>query len=154
MRDVTLLFLRRGGEVLLAMKKRGFGEGKWNGVGGKVEPGEALEQATIRECQEEIGVTPGPLRKIGVLNFYFAHKPEWNQKMHVYETSSWEGEPQESEEMAPQWYKLREVPYAAMWDGDELWMPHVLHGKCVHADFTFDDHSIVTKYNLTVADEL
>jgi 8-oxo-dGTP pyrophosphatase MutT (NUDIX family) len=36
------------------MKKRGFGEGRWNGVGGKVEPGESIEAALIREAKEEV----------------------------------------------------------------------------------------------------
>lgn len=54
----TLLFLIKDDHVLLAMKKRGFGAGNWNGVGGKIEAGESIEQALVRECQEEIGVTP------------------------------------------------------------------------------------------------
>ena len=33
---LTLVFLREGRRVLLGMKKRGFGVGKWNGFGGKV----------------------------------------------------------------------------------------------------------------------
>ena len=47
MKLVTLLFLRRDGQILLAMKKRGFGEGKWNGVGGKVEPGETARHGGV-----------------------------------------------------------------------------------------------------------
>jgi 8-oxo-dGTP pyrophosphatase MutT (NUDIX family) len=40
-RQATLVFVfNPAGDILLAMKKRGFGEGKWNGAGGKVEPGE------------------------------------------------------------------------------------------------------------------
>ena len=35
----TLVLLVRDGRALLGMKKRGFGAGKWNGFGGKVEPG-------------------------------------------------------------------------------------------------------------------
>ena len=46
---LTLVFLRREGEVLLGMKKRGFGEGKWNGFGGKVEAGETIVEAAARE---------------------------------------------------------------------------------------------------------
>lgn len=37
--ECTLLFLKKNRQLLLAMKKRGFGAGKWNGVGGKLEPG-------------------------------------------------------------------------------------------------------------------
>lgn len=35
------------GRVLLGMKKRGFGMGKYNGFGGKVEPGESIEAAAL-----------------------------------------------------------------------------------------------------------
>jgi 8-oxo-dGTP pyrophosphatase MutT (NUDIX family) len=64
MKHVTIMFLRREGELLLAMKKRGFGQGKWNGAGGKAEPGETPLQAAIRETEEEIGVTPIEPRKV------------------------------------------------------------------------------------------
>ena len=52
----TLCFLLRDGQILLAMKKRGFGEGKWNGAGGKVNAGETVEHAAVRELREEVGV--------------------------------------------------------------------------------------------------
>ena len=35
-------------QVLLGMKKRGFGAGRYNGFGGKVEPGETVKEAAIR----------------------------------------------------------------------------------------------------------
>ena len=56
--ETTLCLLRRNEEILLAMKKRGFGEGKYNGVGGKIEGTETPEAAMLRETKEEIGVTP------------------------------------------------------------------------------------------------
>ena len=50
---MTLVFLRRENisgstEFLLGMKKRGFGVGRWNGFGGKVEPGETVVQGALR----------------------------------------------------------------------------------------------------------
>ena len=52
---LTLVFLREDGRVLLGMKKRGFGAGKWNGFGGKVETGETITEAAVREVKEECG---------------------------------------------------------------------------------------------------
>lgn len=127
MRHVTLLFLRRDGEIMLAMKKRGFGVGKWNGAGGKVEPGETHEQAAVRECQEEIGVTPQDLQKIGELHFY--DLPDVDHYCHIYTATEWDGDPHETEEMRPQWFKLADIPYDQMWPDDELWMPLLLAGK-------------------------
>ena len=46
---LTLAFLRDGGNVLLGLKKRGFGKGKWNGFGGKVEEGETIIEAAARK---------------------------------------------------------------------------------------------------------
>lgn len=54
LRQATVMLLMRDDEVLLAMKKRGFGVGKWNGVGGKQDPGEDIVDTAIRESQEEI----------------------------------------------------------------------------------------------------
>lgn len=45
---LTLLFVLEPGRVLLGMKKRGFGEGRWNGFGGKVQGGETVEEGAIR----------------------------------------------------------------------------------------------------------
>lgn len=57
----NLCFLIKDEKVLLAMKKRGFGVGKWNGVGGKVKPGESVKMAVVREVFEEIRVSILPM---------------------------------------------------------------------------------------------
>jgi mutator protein MutT len=139
----TLVFLRRNDEILLAMKKRGFGEGRWNGVGGKIEPNETEEQALIRETQEEIEVTPTEYEKIAVLDFTF---PDGTVDMqgHVYFCTEWEGEPCETEEMAPRWFNISDIPYDNMWQDDVVWLPQVLKGKKLAANFTFDHDDNMT----------
>ena len=52
---LTLVLLREDNRVLLGMKKRGFGAGKWNGFGGKLEAGETVVEAAAREVREECG---------------------------------------------------------------------------------------------------
>ena len=45
---LSLVLIRESARVLLGMKKRGFGQGRWNGFGGKVEKGETILQGAIR----------------------------------------------------------------------------------------------------------
>jgi len=151
MRQATLLFLKDDSRILLAMKKRGFGEGRWNGVGGKPHEGETIEQAAKRECEEEIGVIPTSMRQVAVLNFYFPKEKQrqgFNQQVIVFMCSKWLGEPAETEEMAPKWFGLEEIPYEAMWSDDKYWLPKVINGEYVTADFYFDDSDGLLKYSV------
>jgi 8-oxo-dGTP pyrophosphatase MutT (NUDIX family) len=126
MKQVTLLFLRKDDRILLAMKKRGFGVGLWNGIGGKVDPHETIAEAAIRECQEEIGVTPHDIKPAGFIQFFDPTDPTFEHHCYVFTAQSWEGEPRESEEMRPQWFATTDVPYDKMWPSDSLWLPHVI----------------------------
>ena len=54
----NLLFIVRDEKILLIRKKRGFGAGKINGPGGKVDPGETPLQSALRETFEELGIKP------------------------------------------------------------------------------------------------
>ena len=60
---LTLCFIYQHPKVLLGMKKRGFGAGRWNGFGGKVRDGETIEEATKREMKEEVGIIPGDIER-------------------------------------------------------------------------------------------
>lgn len=139
MRKVTLCFLIRDGEICLAMKKRGFGEGKWNGAGGKVTETEMIEDAAVRELEEEIGVKTekAHLELMGDIKFFFPHSPDHNQHMHVYFIKEWNGEPTESDEMLPKWHKHQDIPYEHMWVDDKYWLPKVIGGNKVEGECYF-----------------
>lgn len=139
-KTLTLLFLRRNNEILLAMKKRGFGANRWNGVGGKVEEGESIEEALVRETQEEIEVTPLNHLKVADIRFDTFLKGERTlMHVHVFTANEWKGEPKETEEMAPQWFTLDAIPYEKMWPDDSFWLPLVLEGNKISADFQLDE---------------
>lgn len=140
MKVTTLLFLKGNDsdQILLAMKKRGFGAGRWNGVGGKVEVNETVEQALIRECEEEIGVTPTKFEKVAEHYFVF---PEGlaDIKCHVFMASEWKNDPIETEEMAPKWFHIDNIPYDDMWQDDIVWLPLTLRGKYLKTRFRFNE---------------
>ena len=144
LRDATLVFLIKGNpvdEILLGLKKAGFAQGKLNGFGGKVENGETIERAAVRELREETGVqvSEQDLRRMAHLTFVFPVKPEWDQVVHVFLARQWEGEPAESAEMRPAWYRVSEIPFESMWQDDPHWLPRVLAGQRIQAWFTFGD---------------
>jgi 8-oxo-dGTP diphosphatase/2-hydroxy-dATP diphosphatase len=129
------------------MKKRGFGEGRWNGFGGKVRPGEGIEEAARRELEEEAGIRPREIRKRGVLTFLIEGDPI-PMEVHVFSASSFDGEPRESDEMRPEWFRKELLPFAEMWPDDRYWLPLLLDGKDFIGRFHFKDHDTIVAYTL------
>ena len=125
-------------QILLAMKKRGFGSGRWNGYGGKVMEGETIEEAAQRELLEESGVTVSKLKNRGQLTFSFEDDNEKEFEVHLFHAKEFDGEPVETEEMKPQWFTHSEIPYTEMWTSDRLWMNQLLEGKNIYGSVHFD----------------
>lgn len=126
---LTLAYLVKEGAVCLAMKKRGFGEGNWNGYGGKVEENETIEGAAVREIKEESGVDVDErdLEKVALVEFMFEDGK--HLFVHTYFVRTWSGEPIETDEMRPEWFSFHNIPYEKMWADDEYWFPRALTGE-------------------------
>jgi len=140
MLETTLCLLKKDNQILLAMKKRGFGEGKYNGVGGKIKEGETPEEAMIRETKEEISVTPTKYEKVGFIEFdEFYKDSKIRLAFHLYLAYEWDGEPAESDEMKPEWFNIDDIPYAKMFPDDKYWLPLILEGRKIKAYFDFDE---------------
>lgn len=152
----TLLFLRKDDQILLAMKKRGFGANRFNGVGGKLDPDETIEQALVRECEEEIEVTPTKYYKVAEHDFIGKNKDgsSWQMYVHAYICDEWKGQPIETEEMAPKWFNIKDIPYKNMWQDDKYWLPQVLEGKKVFCIFTFDENDNMLTHDVKEVERL
>ncbi|MBX2825909.1 MAG: 8-oxo-dGTP diphosphatase [Gammaproteobacteria bacterium] len=137
----TLLFILQHGQVLLIRKKRGLGAGKINGPGGKLDPGESLEQCAIREVSEELCVEPLAPEQFGRLRFQF--EDDYSIDVAVFIARDFRGTPTETDEAIPLWYPVEQIPYDEMWADDRIWLPRVLGGETVDGRFVFDGDNML-----------
>jgi len=137
----TLLFIVREGKILLIRKKRGFGAGKINGPGGKVDSDETPLQSALRETFEELGVTPRDSEQRGELHFQFRD----GHSLHcvVFLAQDFKGQPRETDEAAPLWTPLDAIPYDKMWADDRYWLPLLIRGARFTGFFEFDGEQLL-----------
>jgi len=149
----TELFLldKTQNRILLGHKKTGMGKGKILGIGGHVESGESVEEATVREMFEEtlITVAIGDLVAVAETTFLFPNKPEWDMIVYHYIAAHWIGTPTETDEIAPEWFDRDALPFHAMWDDARYWLPAVLKGQFVVGKFIIGaDNETVAEYEM------
>lgn len=144
---LTLCIVHQSPRVLLGMKKMGLGAGRWNGFGGKVEPGESIEDAARREVKEEADIEVRNLEKMGVIDFEFSGNPEILE-VHIFRSTEFSGVPVETEEMAPAWYPENEIPYELMWADDIYWLPLLLAGKKFRGKVLFGEKDVILEHKI------
>jgi 8-oxo-dGTP diphosphatase len=112
-RTVGALFINSDSKVLLGLRllsKKAW-PGHWDTIGGHVEDGESLDDALIREIQEEVGVTPTQFTLIATFK---ERKPEiyGDALHHVYAVTIWKGgDPADvcDEHSEPKWFSISEM---------------------------------------------
>lgn len=140
-------------QVLLGMKKRGLGVDYWNGFGGKVEPSDqSIEQAACRELFEECGVKAVKLIKSGILLQKFPDQPR-PFEIHVFTCSQFINEPIETDEMAPRWFDIDDIPYESMWKDDIDWYKHMLSGQPFIAYYLFGSKELILRGDVQLIDQ-
>ena len=157
--ELTVILIKEGDKILLGKKKRGFGMGKYNGFGGKLETGETPLIAIQRELMEEACIAINQIQKIGEITFYMNKKDisganSFNMQdtllVHVFLGRDIIGTPTETEEMGINWFNQNELPYGEMWADDVYWMPYILEEKPFkgYCKFAGDDTTII-EHNFT-----
>lgn len=90
-RTVGALFIGADGRILgLRAPSKKVRPSHWDTIGGHVEVGESLEEALVREVQEEVGVTP---TRFGLIAVVREKQPEIHGDAlhHVYAVTAWQG---------------------------------------------------------------
>lgn len=144
---LTLCIIHQHPKVLLGMKKRGFGAGRWNGFGGKVNEGEEVMEAAKRELLEEAGIVIDKAKHVGILDFSWKGRPEILE-VNIFKADDFHGKPIESEEMKPNWFHIDEIPFMEMWPDDRYWFPLFLKDRKFIGRFLFDDSDNILEQEL------
>ncbi len=109
--EVAAAILLRNGdegtEFLLAQRPEGKAyAGYWEFPGGKVEPGESLHQALVRELQEELGITVDRAWPWLSCEFNYPHA---NVRLKFFRVTAWHGEIKPLEHSGFDWMKIGAV---------------------------------------------
>jgi 8-oxo-dGTP diphosphatase len=149
MKLATLCYLRSAGRTLMIhriKKANDMHQGKWNGLGGKLEPGETPEECARREIAEESGLRVSNLTLKGLLTFpAFANEEDWYA--FVFVANEFEGELIDSPEGVLQWIDDSDLMELDLWAGDRIFLkwldrPGFFSGKFIYQDGQFVDYAV------------
>lgn len=111
--------------LLRNKKQKDVNEGKWIGVGGRMEPGESPEDCICREVLEETGLTITEYRLRGVLTF---SSEGWEDEyIFVFTSDKYTGDLKECDEGELRWIDKTEIMNLNLWEGDRIFLKNLLN---------------------------
>jgi 8-oxo-dGTP diphosphatase len=147
----TLCYVRKGGQTLMLHRAKKVGkiyDGKWNGLGGKMERGECPEDCVIREVREESGLKIRRPKLKGVLTFpSFDGVDDW--VVFVFVAGDFSGKLLEkSPEGRLSWVPSRRIPKLDLWEGDRYFLKHLdgrkfFSGKFIYRKGKYLSHKFI-----------
>jgi 8-oxo-dGTP diphosphatase len=136
----TLCYVRHNGRTLMihrVKKANDMHEGKYNGLGGKFEPGETPEQCAIREVEEESGLTMIEPRLKGIIDFpRFDGVNDWY--VFIFTSDKFTGDLIESNEGNLRWVDNDKLLDLNLWDGDKIFLKWLDNDGFFSAKFIYE----------------
>ena len=122
-------------------------EGKWNGLGGKLEQGESPEECVVREVYEESGLTIKNPTLRGIMTFpKFDDIDDW--LVFLYTSNEFKGNLIESDEGDLNWIGNDEILNLNLWDGDKIYLDWLKQDKFFSAKFIYKNREFID-YSVT-----
>jgi 8-oxo-dGTP diphosphatase len=143
MKLATLCYVidRKNGTTLMIhriKKENDVHEGKWNGLGGKIEQGESPEECVIREVKEESGLEIKSPKLHGFITFpLFDGKDDWY--VFVFTAEKFTGMLIDSNEGKLKWIPNEKLYELNLWDGDSMFMDWLNNDKFFSAKFIYNN---------------
>ncbi len=135
----TLCYVKHNRHTLMVYRNKKPGDihaGKWNGLGGKFEPGETPEECVIREVREESGLEIMNPRLHGLVMFPGFKGNDWY--VFVFTATEFTGELIESPEGVLRWVPDEELESLSLWPSDRIFFQWMREGKFFSAKFVYE----------------
>lgn len=111
--------------------------GKWNGLGGKLKPGETPEECAVREVREESGLSIEDPRLRGFITFpAFDQFDDWY--VFLFTAGRFSGTLAESDEGLLEWVEDVNLLKLDLWEGDHLFLPWLDQERMFSAKICYD----------------
>ena len=145
----TICYIDNGKEFLMLhrnKKPNDVHDGKWIGVGGKLEKGETPQECAVREIFEETGLrVKKPILK-GIITFpEFTLNHDWYT--YVFKVTEFEGELIDCDEGTLEWVPYEQVLSRPTWEGDHIFVSWLLENKpFFSAKFSYKGETLVESH--------
>lgn len=149
MKLATLCYVKAGGKTLMLHRiKRpdDMHAGKWNGLGGKLLPGESPEECVVREVEEECGLRLHQPELRGFLTFpSFSADEDWYA--FVFVGRDFSGQQIECSEGVLEWVEDARLLELNLWEGDRIFLrwleeERFFSGKFVYRAGRYASHTV------------
>lgn len=145
MKLATLCYVRKDGKTLMVhrnKKANDMHQGKWNGLGGKLEPGETPEECCIRELYEETGLIVRNPQLKGLITFPgFSNDEDWYTFLFVI--TDFDGQLIDSPEGELEWVEDARLLELNLWEGDRIFIPWLEQPGFFSAKFVYKDNIFI-----------
>ena len=122
-------------------KKNDIHNGRWNGLGGKIEAGETPEECVIREVKEESGLRIRNPKLRGILTFpMFDDKSDW--LCFLFTANKFQGRMIDSNEGNLEWIQNEDLTSLHLWEGDKLFLKWLEKKEFFSAKFVYKKNKL------------
>ncbi len=125
-------------------KQQDQSQGKWLGIGGKLEEGESPEDCVLREVYEETGLKLKSYESRGVITFI---SDVWEDElMFMFTATDFEGEINDNcTEGELAWIKKDAIMNLSLWEGDRYFLQELIDGKSlVNMKLTYEGDKLIS----------
>ena len=141
----TLCYISDGNKTLMLhriKKDNDMHKNKWNGLGGKLIPGETPEECVVREVKEESGLSIDNPTLKGIITFpKFDDIDDW--LVFVYVSNNFTGELIECDEGVLEWIKNDNLLELNLWECDKILIPWLKKNVFFSAKFHYKKNKYI-----------